>query len=120
MNNLIKIRVAAARARAIKKGIAFDLTTDFIKELYEQQNCKCKYTGKELLDTLTEDDLSDYRINDKAFSIDRINSNAGYTKDNVVLVRTKINLLKNDLPYLDFIDLIKSIYEHMDLKNFKK
>jgi hypothetical protein len=120
MNNLIKIRVTTARIRARKKNIHFDLTTDFIKELYELQNCKCKYTGKELLDTLTEDDLSDYRINDKAFSIDRIDSNAGYTKDNVVLVRTKINLLKNDLPYLDFIDLIKTIYEYMDLKNFEK
>jgi hypothetical protein len=42
-------------------------------------------------------------------SIDRINSDKGYTKKNVQLVCADVNVAKNDLKQKDFIKLCKLI-----------
>lgn len=48
----------------------------------------------------------------KIISIDRVDSNGGYTKDNVVLVAPFINILKSDMDYEDFMNIIKLVYEN--------
>ena len=49
-------------------------------------------------------------INNNTLSIDRIDSNKGYLKDNVVLVTGLINLMKNDLSDSEFRNIIKILY----------
>ena len=48
-------------------------------------------------------------INPNTISIERIDSNKGYTKDNVVLVAGIVNSMKNDLSQDEFIKTINLI-----------
>jgi len=112
-NNIIKVRVLAAKHRAIRKKITFDIDDEFINELFEKQNGLCKYSGV-LLDTTTTGDNNQMNIN--SLSIDRIDSNKGYTKDNVVLVSAIVNTMKNDLSENEFLKTINKICETIYLK----
>jgi hypothetical protein len=48
-------------------------------------------------------------------SVDRVDSNKGYVKDNIVLCCSIINSMKNTLSTEEFFSIIKVLY----LKNFK-
>lgn len=108
--NLIKIRVLAAKHRALRKKIDFDIDTIFIEELLIKQNYKCKYSGV-ILD-INSIGCKNYNININTLSIDRINSNIGYIKSNIVLTSAIVNNMKNDLSDEDFIKIITLIYNN--------
>lgn len=55
----------------------FDLTVEYLKELYEKQNGKCYISGKELSTNMH----SDWKI-----SIERLNQNNGYIKENIAFI----------------------------------
>lgn len=111
---LIKVRILAAKHRAIRKNIEFDIDVDFIYSLLKKQNGLCKYSGTLLdIDNTNVDNINHFNIN--TLSIDRIDSSKGYTKDNVVLVTAIVNSMKNDLSENEFIKIIKKIFEHNDL-----
>jgi hypothetical protein len=110
-NNIIKIRVLAAKHRAIRKNIEFDIDVNFIHELLKKQNGLCKYTGV-LLDINNVDTNNNSHMNINSLSIDRIDSSKGYTKDNVVLVTAIVNSMKNDLSENEFIKIIKKIFNY--------
>lgn len=113
-NNLIKVRVLAAKHRALRKNIEFDIDVDFIHSLLKKQNGLCKYSGV-LLDIDNTNGDNDNRININTLSIDRVDSSKGYTKDNVVLVTAIVNSMKNDLSENEFIKIIKKIFLYTDL-----
>ena len=112
-NNLIKIRVLAAKHRAKKKKIAFDIDEAFINELLVKQNGLCKYSGV-LLDINSIGGVKT-QMNINSLSIDRINSDKGYTKDNVVLVSAIVNTMKSDLTEKEFLSVINNICKTIDL-----
>jgi len=91
--------------RREKKGrtCEFKLTSDDIFNLIEKQNNKCAYSNIEL--------VWKYNHPHKA-SIDRIDSDKGYTIDNVHLVSHISNVAKSDLTEKNFLEMIKQIYEH--------
>lgn len=74
----------------------YDITEDFLNELYENQN-KCDFYTKLPFNDLTQ------------ISIDRIDSNKSYTKDNVVLTTTTINYMKGTILKDEFIKICKQI-----------
>lgn len=80
-------RIRIAKARAKKYGFTFDIDKTFILDLLEQQDYRCAITGFPL--TRTGDQ------NDHDLSIDRVDSDRGYDKDNVVLVCNRVNMMKN-------------------------
>lgn len=84
----------------------YNLTVDYIQELLNKQNYKCYYTGINL------------KIGSKLTNptLDRIDSNKGYIKGNVVVCTEIANIMKNDLS----IDEIKHQIElwHNNLSNF--
>lgn len=55
-------------------------------------------------------------VEGKRPSIDRINSNKGYTKDNVVITLGVINLMKRDLELNEFIELCSQVANHFNNK----
>lgn len=57
------------------------------------------------------------RNDNNALSIDRIDSSKGYTRDNVVLVCSSINVMKNSHSIDEFINLCRSVVEHADTTN---
>ena len=112
-NNVIKVRVLAAKHRAIRKKIDFEIDEKFINELLISQDYKCKYSGLKLdIETIGSDENN---VNPNTLSIDRIDSKLGYIKINIVLVAAIVNSMKNDLSEDDFIKVVNLI-----CKNFKK
>ena len=85
---------------------------NYVETIWSRSKSRAKQAGIEF--TLTRLDISDMSIpitcpvlgiplrmergerSDNSLSIDRIDSNLGYTPDNVVFVSWKVNRLKND------------------------
>lgn len=84
--------------------IEFDLTVNFISELLEKQNYKCFYTKHDLL------------LGDEIYSpsIDRINSDKGYTKNNICICGVGINKIKFNLSINKFKEIIKELYQNIN------
>jgi hypothetical protein len=91
--------IKAAKTR----GIEVDINVKDIYDLYIQQNKKCNLTGVEL--------NFGYNKNTNA-SLDRIDSEKGYTKDNIQLVHKKINMMKHILPQEEFVSWCKLVVDH--------
>lgn len=100
-----KLRQAfkGTRRRSKVKGTYTDLTFDYLRYLWEKQNGLCALTGipmtYEFYNGRTNTNLS----------VDRIDSNKGYVKDNVQLVCMMVNQMKNDLSYEELIDLCSKV-----------
>ncbi len=109
-NNIVKVRVLAAKHRSKRKNITFDIDEEFINNLLISQNYKCYYSGV-LLDITSIGGDDDNQMNINSLSIDRKDSKLGYIKSNVVLVIAIVNTMKNDLSediFLKTIDMICS------------
>jgi len=89
-----------AKRAAIKRNNEFNLTVDDIVNCWNNQYQICAYSGIEM--TLEAGQLN-------TVSIERINSDIGYTKDNTILVCQAINRMKSDFKYDDFYNLCASV-----------
>ena len=81
-----------SKKRAKKKGIEFDLTPEFIEDLYNKTGRRCCVTG---IYFKLENDTR-YLKNPLFPSVDRIDSSKGYTKDNCRLVCVCANYAMNE------------------------
>jgi hypothetical protein len=77
---------------------SFDLDENFLKELLAKQNNKCALSGIEFSDVLIP-------------SIDRIDSNLGYLKNNVQFILIDVNRMKSNFELNYFLMLCKKISE---------
>lgn len=89
--------VGAARARAKKKGLEFNITKDDITIPSE-----CPLLGIAI-------NVSDGKAMSNSASIDRIDSNKGYTKDNVWVVSHKANTIKSNATLEELELLVKNL-----------
>ena len=96
-----------ARQRAKKSGWGFDLTLDFLCALWEEQEGLCAIT-KQPLGLQTQEN----RISSSLVSIDRIDSEGGYTQDNIWLVQGKVNYAKGTQDYEGFVEMCKQVVEN--------
>jgi uncharacterized membrane-anchored protein len=80
-----------------------NISKDYILDLFKKQNKKCALSGLDL--TL------DYNLENTA-SLDRIDSNEGYIKDNVQWIHKKINKMKMELDQQEFISFCKLITQN--------
>jgi hypothetical protein len=76
-------RLRSTKIKLGRKIWPNDLDIDFLLSLYEKQEGKCAVTGIKM--TTKDRDIL-------AASIDRINSDVGYLKDNVILVCRWVNI----------------------------
>eukprot|EP01083_Nonionella_stella_P219514 786266_1 len=88
-NRLFQILAASAKTRQTKwnqeksiKSCTFDLDTGFLRVLLSNQGGRCFYSGV----TLSQMSLSHWQM-----SLERLNPNIGYRKDNVALVALELN-----------------------------
>lgn len=93
------------RNRANKKGMEFNLTVDFLMDLYILQKGLCSLTGW----FMTLDAPAMCNQIREAISIDRIDSRTGYIRGNVQLVCWQVNIAKHDLTSECFMNLCKSV-----------
>lgn len=97
------------KKRALKKNLKFNLTEKFIIGLYENQNGRCGLTNIDF--DLTQKDSS----NRKPFapSLDRRDRTKGYTKDNIQLVLTAVNMALFTWGVHVFDEIVINRYETM-------
>ena len=82
------------------RNIKFNLTIEFISEIYDKQKGKCFYTGLPIT------------FKDKTASLERVDSKIGYEESNVVWVHKNVNIMKRDLTYDDFYNICKLVVEN--------
>ena len=96
---------------AIKRSIEVKINLINIKDLYNEQNCKCKFTGKQLTHDGYPDEKRETHIRNKwNISVDRINSTKkSYEIDNIQIVGAIVNRIKMNLNDKYFINLCKKM-----------
>ena len=86
---------------ALYRNIEFDITPEFIWQIYLDQNKKCALTGLEIgWKEVGQDHTA---------SIDRIDSSVGYIEENVWLLHKDVNMMKQSFQLEDFIEYCKLI-----------
>lgn len=98
-----------SRYRAKKAGLPHDLDLDWIMEKLE--GGKCALTGL----PLSYDRPKYARRSPWSPSLDRIDSNLGYTRDNVQIVCTAVNTLKSAATLNDLLLLSTALLRKHDL-----
>ena len=103
--------VIRARARSKRIGKNMNIDIKYLKNVWENQNGICPYTGIKMEISRTSQDADIKKTPIKA-SLDRINPDMGYIKGNVEFVCYCVNVAKNDFSkeeMINFIDKIKSV-----------
>lgn len=75
------------KSRAKRLNRDFNLTKEFLKDLYQKQNGICSVTGM----LFSDEKYNDCKRKPFSPSLDRINSKLGYTQDNVRFVCSMVN-----------------------------
>lgn len=103
-NNIIRVRVSGAKHRAIRKGIEFNITDEDIFEKLKEQDNKC-YISKVPIS---------FKENDwYGMSLDRLDCNKGYTKENTIIVTKFVNTSKNTLSLDEYIKFTKEVCDNL-------
>lgn len=103
---LMRLGYSLKHARQ-KQGVEWGITSEDLADLWEEQAGRCAVTN--LIMTHHRDGSGNKAFN---ASIDRINPEVGYLKQNVQLVCYTVNIMKHALSPDEFFFWIKSIYEH--------
>ena len=96
----INSKYTLLKSTAKKRNIYLDLTIEEYKEINSNP---CHYCGGGLPEV--------------GYALDRIDSDKGYTKDNVLPCCKLCNQAKNSLSMEEFKQLIVTIYNNMELNN---
>ena len=106
-----KYHANKARSRSKQKGYTTDLTTEYLKEVWDKQNGICPYTKikMELGRTTADEDIK--KTPTKA-SLDRIDPNIGYIQGNVEFVCYCVNVMKNDFTKEEMVNFINKIKKY--------
>ena len=107
--NLLAYARKNTNIRSKKKNIdpnklEFNIDSDYIQELWEKQDGKCYYTKIPF-------DIDDKNL---APSIDRIDSNKGYIKNNICICLSIVNKAKSDLDVGIFKWMIVNLYNNIN------
>jgi hypothetical protein len=95
----------SAKMRAKKKNLQFTIAQADIEELYFRQEGKCAITNLKM-SLITG---HKHRANSFVVSLDRINSEVGYIKENIQLVCWQVNRMKDSLTMEELEFWIKTI-----------
>lgn len=96
----------ALKNGAIRRKIQFDVSIEYLWDLFIKQNRRCRYTNKEL------NFKSRAYTSDGTASVDRLDSSKGYIEGNVQWVHKQINWMKRDLSDKEFFEWCEIITEH--------
>ena len=99
---------------SVKNNIKTTIGIEFLINLYNKQGGKCALTGIPLI--YSTDNESNYRSSPFMVSIDRINSNLGYTEDNIRLVCLIVNCSLNEWGEEFFSTMCEAYIKNKSLK----
>ena len=95
------------KSNRTKQGMTWNITPEDIYELWYIQDGLCNLSGEVLTFSRGRKNIGGLETN---ASIDRINPNKGYIKNNIQLVTKRVNLMKHTLTQDEFLSIIKAIY----------
>jgi hypothetical protein len=99
-----KIFLRNAKKSAEKRQQIFALSVSDVIDCWNAQSNICAYSGR--LMTLDAGKLN-------TVSIERIDSNIGYTPENTILVCQAINRMKSDFEFDDFYELCRDVAQFL-------
>lgn len=93
----------AIKVRTKKKKFAteIDFDSDYLKDLFKTQNGKCYWSNLKMLEQASNHNL--FQV-----SVDRLDNNKSYTKDNIVLCCLMINYARNNCDFNTWTDIMKN------------
>ena len=94
-----------------KQNIQYELTTEDVVDMWEAQGGRCALSGV-LMTHHRDGALGDGKQKELNASIDRVNPQGPYVRENVQLVVNRVNTMKHTLGEDMFMWWIKNIYEH--------
>ena len=95
---------------AKNRGINFDVSVEYIWELFLKQDRKCALTGREIVFSPAVK-----RDKERTASLDRIDSSIGYIEGNVQWVHKQVNRMKQGFTNEELIGLCREVYLHTGL-----
>lgn len=95
------------KCRAKQKELEFNVTLEYLWNLFLQQNEKCVLSGVKL--TIAESQRTNEEM---TASLDRIDSSKGYIEENVQWIHKDINTMKNTFSEEQFIEWCQLIVTH--------
>lgn len=105
----------AVKKNAKVRGLEFTLSREFLYNLLEKQQHKCKLSGLPI-SIAGGRNSKDYYQNTTA-SLDRIDNTKGYVEDNVQFLHKHINYMKWTHEQSYFIELCKKVIKHNESVN---
>lgn len=102
LNNIFTTSKSSAKIR----GLEHNIVKQDLFDLLLKQNGKC---------AMTNCDLSYIRFDKNLISLDRVNNDIGYVKNNIQFVTHQVNMCKKDLHINEFIALCKKVSEYVNL-----
>lgn len=106
--NYLKVKYREVKRRAKTREIDFDIEPQDLIKLFHKQNGLCRLSGEKLTHITNQNHVG------TNISVDRIDSNKGYRKDNIQLVTYYVNIMKNEIPESEFIEICKKIILRKD------
>ncbi len=112
VTKLICYRFIQCKARANKYSMPFTITREDLVNLYHKQKGLCYYSGIKM--RTQRGNTTGYKRESCSLvlSIDRIDSNGGYTLDNIALCCDCINTMKMAMPEQMFLFFCSKIFHH--------
>lgn len=99
--------VARAIYRDRKKHYGCDITTEYLKSLWDLQEGKCPFTGWSLILPHDIDGWEEYHPANA--SVDRIDNSKGYMQGNVRFISVMANLARQSFSDIQLIDFCKAV-----------
>lgn len=113
IGTLTKTVYSVVKRNARRRNLIWsdELTIQYLWDLYIKQDRKCAISGLNITFTdKRKNKCIDYQY--MSASLDRINSNIGYTKENIQWVHKDINTMKFDYDQEYFINMCKLITDY--------
>ena len=92
------------------RNIEFNITIEYLWELFLLQDRKCALSGRELKFGRISKDRKGKNV-----SVDRIDSTKGYVYGNIQWIDKQINIMKNKLDENEFLSLCNEIVKYKNL-----
>ena len=99
------------KSGASKRNLSFDLSAEFLWNLFESQKGKCALTG---IDIILVNKIKNNNVDWGVItaSLDRKDSNKGYIEDNVQWVHKEVNRLKNNYSLEELLHWSKLLLDY--------
>ena len=99
---------------ALARNHIFSVTLNYLEDLFIKQNRKCAISGMEIgfNTTLIKNKQGQIKARTHTASLDRIDNNKGYIKNNLQWVYKDINYMKQEYSQEHFLHLCKLIAEY--------